>query len=662
MRLYVTGFDKGDWCPITYETKDMAAFQRDNLAERGIFYSVNSFDATKEELAKAGFATKRNKPFLKELWYCFGDLDICKEDDDTTVEQREAKKQAMINALMDHCEPTLIVATKNGIQPLWKLRNSEITPEYLEKYESAEMGIIKWSIQYGGKGDEVKDTTRVLRMPGFYHQKGKEKYIVKTVYSSDVTYTIEELMEIFPYEKPIKTYDPTMSDRDSDPRLDQLDFRHIIKHAFHSVGKTCEFDEKGEVVINGRVTGNFQGKTGDRRFIAGQSHDDFRGNVITATGKIIGKNDKETFEWILREFGLWEEELPPPQIPKSMQRKDVRVQQEQLIKAPKFELVSFDKILDEAEDEIKNFDPNSVISFGYKFLDEALGGIFLSDLVLIGGITGTGKTTLSVRIAEKAALRGHKVIIAVLEDRLGTRAKREVLYRVNKARRVSQKPYIKLKDFLLNPSLISRDEWTAGRAALSTANIQFVRVNAQLRPEDLEELYTNKADLFVIDHLHYFSVHEKNVNKADSIEKAMQTIKNLTSRYDTRTVLVAHFLKLDETKRPTQTDFKDSMSIAQTADTTILLWRDKSFDPNKSETENAKRQYITEFISPKNRVDEPAITVEAVFDRYTNDYSEDKELVSTRMGTRNAPQREQKGKELSEAERQLKQMAIDAIS
>ena len=388
MRLYVTGFDKGDnWSPITYETKDMVSLQRDNLAGRGIFYSVNSFDATKEELAKAGFATKRNKPFLKELWYCFGDLDICKEGDDTTVDQREAKKQTMIDALMDHCEPTLIVATKNGVQPLWKLRNSEITPEYLDKYESAEMGIIKWSIQHGGKGDEVKDTTRVLRMPGFYHQKGEEKYIVKTVYSSDVTYTIEELMELFPYEKSVKTYDQKTSDRDADHRLDQLDFRHIIKHAFHSVGKTCEFDEKGEVVINGRVTGNFQGKTGDRRFIAGQSHEDFRGNVITATGKIIGKNDKETFEWILREFGLWEEELPSPQIPKSMCR----------------------KITDQIRSHINWF------TWGTEELDLNFATIERSSLIFIVGEKGKGKTTYTFDQAIKNAELGHQVCFLELE-------------------------------------------------------------------------------------------------------------------------------------------------------------------------------------------------------------------------------------------------------
>jgi replicative DNA helicase len=55
----------------------------------------------------------------------------------------------------------------------------------------------------------------------------------------------------------------------------------------------------------------------------------------------------------------------------------------------------------------------------------------------------------------------------------------------------------------------------------------------------------------------------------------MQHIKHLTEKYDTRTILIAHFQKLDESKRPTMTNFKDSISIAQTANTVIMLWRDK---------------------------------------------------------------------------------------
>jgi replicative DNA helicase len=61
------------------------------------------------------------------------------------------------------------------------------------------------------------------------------------------------------------------------------------------------------------------------------------------------------------------------------------------------------------------------------------------------------------------------------------------------------------------------------------------------------------------------------------------------------------------------TNFKDSISIAQTANTVIMLWRDKKeWDESK--------QYETEFICPKNRIDEPSFTVKAIFDNYTNDY------------------------------------------
>jgi replicative DNA helicase len=109
-------------------------------------------------------------------------------------------------------------------------------------------------------------------------------------------------------------------------------------------------------------------------------------------------------------------------------------------------------------------------------------------------------------------------------------------------------------------------------------------------------------------------VYSKDKSKADSIEQVVQEIKDMTIEMDTRTVLVSHFQKIDEAKKPTMTNFKDSISIAQTADTIIMLWRDKS------ESQAVNTQYETDFIIAKNRLDVPAMTIRATFDTKLNRY------------------------------------------
>jgi replicative DNA helicase len=60
-----------------------------------------------------------------------------------------------------------------------------------------------------------------------------------------------------------------------------------------------------------------------------------------------------------------------------------------------------------------------VLSFGVKFLDVALGGIMARDMVLLGAVTGAGKTTLASVIAETNVERGKRVHYFALEAEHG---------------------------------------------------------------------------------------------------------------------------------------------------------------------------------------------------------------------------------------------------
>jgi len=283
---------------------------------------------------------------------------------------------------------------------------------------------------------------------------------------------------------------------------------------------------------------------------------------------------------------------------------------------PPLEFIEWEDAVQHAKDTFD--DKPDYITYGCDFLDKKLGGIFAKELVLLGGITGTGKTTLAMQVAENEAKRGGKVVIAALEEDPKTRAERTILQKINSSRSPEDRiPFVKFK--IKDPDYMpSREEFIKAAEELGIHNMTFVAGGQAMSMPKLEQIYQRGASLIILDHLHFFSVYsEGRSSRADMLEQAMQEIKRLTIKYNTRTVLVAHFQKLDEAKKPTMSSFKDSISIPQTADTIILLWRDRGdkVDPLK--------QAETEFIVPKNRIDVAAFVATAQYDIGTNTYMDE---------------------------------------
>lgn len=286
--------------------------------------------------------------------------------------------------------------------------------------------------------------------------------------------------------------------------------------------------------------------------------------------------------------------------------KDILKEQKQ---KTNIQTVNYEDALNDAIAENKQ--TKDIMNYGYQFLDNRLGGMQKGELLLVGGITGTGKSTFSTKVALNSAKKSKKVVIVSFEERIVQRARKEIYYYCNRQRKIRGEHTFRMIDYLNNKKRFTEEEEKEAKAFLNS-KIQYVKCNNRISTNQIKDIFDLNADLYVFDHLHYFGIETGNESKANKIEEAMQEIKDLTVKKETRTILVAHFKKLDESKRPTMTDFKDSISIAQTADTILLLWRDKSKD--------SLSQYETEFICPKNRIDEPSFTSIANFDILTNDY------------------------------------------
>ena len=571
-----------------------------NKREAGIFFSVNSFPEVRRAMLCSGI----------NAWWV--ERDAKKLKDGTVINSKE-QQQKDIDA--GPLEPSIIIESRNSLHTYWLAKDGTI--DNFNKILDRVCDYYK-----GDKG--AKGVNRVLRIPGFQHRKEDEAFTVKIIkYNPELKYTEEQMLEVYPEiaEENKTEYIPKPVDAKEKKFRDfiyKLDCRYMIGRLSGGSmvdGESCTFKKRRgggyHILFNGKEGNCYIAPDGMIASPLGGGPD------IFAWLTYYRNTPTEIYKY------FWDEcrDLIPENIKEEaieyMKNKDKPQEEEaeeteEKKPAPRFEIKSWDSILVSAQKELENLKEEDVLGYGYDFLDEPLGGIYKGELVLIGGITSTGKSTLVRHIAHNVANKGKKVVMLALEERLNTLATKEIVYELNRGRASG---FYNLVKVMKGEQKITPEEFDEARGRLENGNISFVKARQQLTPGDLSAIYSMyPADLYILDHLHYFNVHAKDKSKADSIEQTMQAIKEVTIKNDTRTIMVAHFQKIDEAKRPTMTNFKDSISVAQTADTILMLWRDKSCSKEK------QTQYETEFIVTKSRLDVPAQTINATFDINTNTY------------------------------------------
>lgn len=89
----------------------------------------------------------------------------------------------------------------------------------------------------------------------------------------------------------------------------------------------------------------------------------------------------------------------------------------------------------------------------------------------------------------------------------------------------------------------------------------------------IEGIVKYDSKIVFIDHLD-FLVPFGNENRSDAIAHTMRAVKGMARRHNVIIVLLCHVVKAEMDKQPTLNDLRGSSSIAQEADTVILLWRE----------------------------------------------------------------------------------------
>lgn len=280
-------------------------------------------------------------------------------------------------------------------------------------------------------------------------------------------------------------------------------------------------------------------------------------------------------------------------------------------------LIPFDTLIEKSMWELDATDASECVSTGYPWLDDKIVGLFKSELMVVGGETGLGKTTFVTSICYKAARRGIKTAVFALEDRLSDYGIKAVYFELGRIRKRKGYPHnypwnAYRKNEITDPQYKTlRKE---AEEAVKTSDLFFADVPTQMTIESLEKIIANSVEkgvkLFLIDHLHYFDMMKGDKSKADYIEEMMVRLKSLMNRTGARVILVVHYKKLDG-KKPTVESFKDSISIPQNANYVVNIWRDRS---------ESGSQFETTFYLPKVRNPNGEATIKLSYDPDENEY------------------------------------------
>lgn len=218
----------------------------------------------------------------------------------------------------------------------------------------------------------------------------------------------------------------------------------------------------------------------------------------------------------------------------------------------------------------------SPVSTGIPAMDEITGGLFPGEMTVIGARPGTGKTALTLQIAEHAAKQGHRAVF-ISREMSDIQIGERILARhgINMARsRIGR---------------LREDDWAAAQAALADASYANILIDnrsttvAAIRTSCRRWAAKGGLDLICIDYLQL--VHsENNGSRNDQVAAISWACKELSIELNVPVLVLSQLnreLKNRDNGEPLLTDLRDSGAVEQDADNVWLLYSPKTVDDHE---------------------------------------------------------------------------------
>jgi replicative DNA helicase len=241
----------------------------------------------------------------------------------------------------------------------------------------------------------------------------------------------------------------------------------------------------------------------------------------------------------------------------------------------------------------------------FKDLDNLLGGLQPSDLLIIAGRPGQGKTSFMLSIAKNAA-RVHNKHIAVFSMEMSNE---QLVQRL-----ISQETGIDAQRLRLGK--LEDNEWDLFAEAVEalgqthiflddTPSISPTQMRAKCRRLHLE----HRLDLVVVDYLQLMQSDYRTDNRVQEVSYISRNLKALARELNVPVLSAAQLSRAVEQrsdKRPVLSDLRESGSLEQDADIVMFIYREDKDNPE------SVMKNVAEILVSKHR-NGPTGSVQLVF-------------------------------------------------
>lgn len=259
---------------------------------------------------------------------------------------------------------------------------------------------------------------------------------------------------------------------------------------------------------------------------------------------------------------------------------------------PMHEAVS--NYFDQIEYLLQNQHESLGLPTGFRDLDELLGGLQKSDLLIFAGRPGMGKTSFLLSVALNAARMGARIGIFTMEMGVEQITQRLISMETN----ISTQ---KLRTGNLNPQEYSRFVEAAGR--ISNLRI-FIDDTPALNPLQMRTKcrrlqHEHGIDLIVLDYVQLMnSGNSYENNRVQEVSYISRSLKELARELNIPLFTAAQLsrgVEQRQDKRPVLSDLRESGSLEQDADIVMFLYRDAVYNeatefPNQADIIVAKHR------------------------------------------------------------------------
>ena len=262
-------------------------------------------------------------------------------------------------------------------------------------------------------------------------------------------------------------------------------------------------------------------------------------------------------------------------------------------------------VYDQTEERSQRSEEIFGVPTGFIDLDRLLTGLQPSDLLIIAGRPGQGKTGFLLSVARNAALE-HKKHVAIFSLEMSNE---QVAQRL-----ISQETGIDAQK--LRTGKLSEDDWplfTHSIEVLSDTHIFLDDTPAitplQLRTKSRRLHMEYGLDLILVDYLQLMGGDVRTENRVQEVSYITRNLKVLARELNVPVLAAAQLSRAVEQrsdKKPVLSDLRESGSLEQDSDIVMFIYRPDQYE------KDTEKQNIAEIMVAKHR-NGPVGTIELIF-------------------------------------------------